>query len=74
MEGNKNTAHRIVTAENNFVESLVRIAGCTEEEARKAMRTMLNLKVAKLDAVIGKINVKHGAFLEPDAIRNAIAY
>jgi phage-related protein (TIGR01555 family) len=74
-EGNRNTAHRIVTAENNFRETLMRSApGITEAEAEKAMRTMLKLKVAKLDPIIGRIDVKHGAFLEPEAIRNAVAY
>ena len=73
IAGTRAIAQRIVNAEENFIEA--RIAqGFTRQEAIKAMNTMLRLKVAKLDPVIGRIEVKHGAFLEPFAILNAVNY
>lgn len=73
IPGTKAIAARIVNAERGFVETIMR-QGFTETEATKAMRTMLKLKVAKLDPIIGRISVKHGAYLEPDALRNAVNY
>lgn len=64
-------AQRIANAEAGFVQ-VVMEKGFTHEEATKAMHTMLKLKVAKLDVRIGRITVKHGAFLEPAVIRNAV--
>jgi hypothetical protein len=72
--GNRATAQRIVNAENSFVETLMRCGQVERADAEKAMRVMLKLKVAKLDPIIGVINVKHGVYLEPDVIRNAVNY
>jgi type IV pilus biogenesis protein CpaD/CtpE len=71
--GFRAVAQRIVNAENGFVQILME-KGFTRDEAAKAMRTMLKLKVAKMDAVNGRISVKHGAYLESAAIRNAVNY
>ena len=73
MKGFQDMAQRIVNAENNFVEVIMN-KGFTKPEAEKAMATMLKLKVAKMDAVGGRITVKHGAYLEEDVIRNAVEY
>jgi hypothetical protein len=73
MQGTRDIAQRIVNAEENFIQ-IIREKGFTREEAIKAMHTMLKLKVAKLDAVSGRISVKHGAFLSSEAIRNAVNY
>lgn len=74
MEGIKQIAQRIVNAEENFADTVQELAGCTRDEAFKALATMRKLKVVKLDAGIGRYTVKHGAFMEADALRNAIAY
>jgi predicted TIM-barrel enzyme len=73
IPGTKAVATRIVNAEENFVQIIIE-KGFTKDEAFKAMRTMLKLKVAKLDAIIGRITVKHGAYLEASSIRNAVNY
>jgi len=73
-KGAQAMATRMNNAEAAFIETLMRHGKISRPEAEKAMRTMLRLKVAKLDAVSGVIRVKHGAYLEPDAIRNAVAY
>lgn len=70
----KAISERIVNAENNFVRSVVEIAGCTEAEAVKVMNLYRKTKIAKLDPVIGRISVKHGAFLERDVIMRAVAH
>lgn len=66
-------AQRMINAENNFVQMIME-KGFSRDEATRAMRTMLRLKVAKLDPVIGRILVKHGGYLDSDAIRRAIDY
>lgn len=72
-EGNRAMAARIINAENNFVSSLQAIAGINEEQAVKVMRFYLGkCKAAKLDAVIGKISVRHGAFLDREVILRAV--
>ena len=63
---------RIENAEARFIESIRGIVDCTEAEARKVMNLYLKEKLAKLSIGVGQINVKHGAFLEPDVIRRAI--
>ncbi|MDR8093120.1 hypothetical protein KPB05_37320 [Burkholderia gladioli] len=74
MEGTKYIAQRMVNAENNFIETVQAITGCTREEGEKALNTMRQLRVIKLDAGIGRYTAKHGAFMEPNALRRAIAY
>lgn len=73
MNGTKQMAQRIVNAEQNFVQMIME-KGFNREDAFKAMRTMLKLKVAKLDPIIGRISVKHGVYLERNSIQNAINF
>jgi hypothetical protein len=74
MNGTKEIAQRLVNAELDFVATVQEITGCTREEGFKALVTMKRLKVVKLDAGIGRYQVKHGAYMEAQALRNAIAY
>ena len=74
MDEFKPIAQRTVNAENAFIAILMDRGSINRADAVKAMQTMLRLKVAKLDAVNGVISVKHGAFLEPGAIVNAVNY
>ncbi len=73
IKGTRAVAQRIVNAENAFIQ-VIESKGFSNVDAIKAMNTMLKLKVAKLDAVNGLISVKHGMFLEPDVIQNAVNY
>jgi hypothetical protein len=68
----KAIAQRIINAEEAFTNALVVIAGCTKDEAFKALTTFRKAKAVKLDPVGGRISVVHGAFLAPQAIRRAI--
>lgn len=74
MQGTEQIARRIINAENAFIETIMNIAGCNKAEAKKVMRLYLKERLAKCDAVIGRITVKHGAYLEADVIRRAIDY
>ncbi|HDR9764237.1 TPA: hypothetical protein QDC44_008526 [Burkholderia cepacia ATCC 25416] len=74
MEGFKEIAQRIVNAEENFIETVQAITGCSRDEGAKALNTMRKLRVIKLDVGIGRYTVKHGALMEAEALRNAIAY
>lgn len=74
MNGTKAIAQRIVNAEENFIGTVQALTGFTRDESIKALNTMRKLKVVKLDVGIRRYLPKHGAFMEPDALRNAIAY
>jgi hypothetical protein len=66
-------AQRIVNAELHMVGLLMELADISKADAQKAFVTLRKAKALKLDAVIGRYMVKHGAFLNPDAIRRAVA-
>lgn len=72
-EGNRATAARIINAHKVFNATLQGIAGITEEQAKAVTAFYLGkCRAAKMDAVIGRIIVKHGAFLERDVILRAV--
>lgn len=72
MNAYKAIATRIVNAEDKFAEIIVNIAGCDTDTAHAVTAYYLKNKIAKLDPVIGSINVKHGAFLEADVVARAV--
>lgn len=67
----KDMTQRAVNAEAEFIESLQRLGGITKEEAAKVLDLYLEQKIAKIDYGIGRVMVKHGAFLDRDTIRYA---
>lgn len=69
----KTIAERMDHAEREFAQTLATLGGCSIEEGRAVCRLYLKHKLAKMDAVMGRIGVKHGAYLDRSAIRNAIA-
>ena len=72
MDGTKQVAQRIVNGENRFVQ-LVMEKGFTRDEAEHIMSVYRKARVLKIDAVLGQFQVKHGAFLDSDVLRNALA-
>jgi hypothetical protein len=72
MIGNKNTAIRIVNAEESFAETLMQIANISKADAFKAIATLRKVKAIKVDAVGGRMVVKHGAYMDADVIRRAV--
>jgi len=69
--GIKAMAERIIAAEDNFTETLMALGGISKPTAAKVCQFYLKNKLAKVDAVMGRINVKHGAFLDARAIQRA---
>jgi hypothetical protein len=70
-DGFRNAAHRIVNAQNSFLETLMVLGNINERQAMVAFSLMRKLKSVKLDAVGGRYSVKHGAYLDRDVIRRA---
>ena len=68
----KQIAQRILNAEDTFAESVMRITGCDVGTAHQVTALYLQEKIATMDAGIGRIRVKHGAFLEQDVLHRAI--
>jgi hypothetical protein len=66
-------AQRLVNAEENFIGSLMEFGGITRAEATRVFDLYRREKFIKRDAVGGVYNVKHGAFLDRDVIRRALA-
>lgn len=64
---------RMKNAWEEFIE-VIMSQGFSRADAVKAANTMLDLKVAKMDAVNGTIRVTHGAYLDRDAIQAAVDY
>ena len=69
----KAIAQRIVNAENNFAETIQNIIECSAEDAHAIRQLYIKNKLAKLDPVIGRISVKHGALLDDSVLRNALS-
>jgi len=62
--GTRSVAQRIVNADGGFLHTLMERGGLTRDQAIRAMRTLLHVRAAKLDPVLGVITVQHGAFYE----------
>lgn len=73
IPGTRAIAQRIVNAEDNFANTLVEMGKISHEDAQKLTSFYLKKKLAKLDPVGGRITVKHGGYLNPDAIQRVLA-
>jgi hypothetical protein len=71
FDGTRAVAQRIVNAEENFIENVMQIAGLSRGEAEKAMTALKKAKAIKIDPVMGRMVIKHGAFMEPDVLKRA---
>jgi hypothetical protein len=65
-------AANIERAHRNFVQTLKDLGGISEADAEKVKDLYLREKIAKVDAIMGVINVKHGAFLDKETIGLAV--
>jgi hypothetical protein len=74
MKGAEVIAQRMVNAELAFVDYLQGLHGLTTAEAEKVLAVYRKLKVVKMDAAIGRLNVVHGAYFDKGAVRNAINF
>ena len=71
-QGMRDTAQRIVNAENEFVKCLMMFGGITSDQAEHVLRLYIALKMVKLDAVGGRYTVKHGGYFDKDVIGRAV--
>lgn len=69
----KAMAQRAVNAEAAFIESLMFHGDISEAAATKVASYYLREGIAKVDYGIGRVNIKHGAFLDKAVIRRALA-
>jgi len=66
-------AQRLAHAETNFIDTLMEFGGITRAEATRVFDLYRREKLIKRDAAGGVYNVTHGAFLDRDVIRRALA-
>lgn len=64
---------RTASALEGFAALLIEIAGISANEAAKVSAYYRRHKLAKVDAQIGRVLVKNGAFLDRDVILRAVA-
>jgi hypothetical protein len=69
-------AIRSINAENNFLDQLMHFGGITREQAETVFSVYKKAKFLNLKEVysMGRIRVKHGAFLDRDFILNALSH
>lgn len=61
-------APRIALAYAAFAETLRNIVPMPEAESEELAALYVRAKLAKLDLVMGRISVTHGAYLDPECI------
>ena len=71
QQGFQNIAQRMANAEKDFADIILSRIDCGDYVARKIVAYYLKNKLAKLDAVNGRITVNHGALLERDILIRA---
>jgi len=74
IKGTYAIAHRIVNAENNFIETAMEMHGLSKANAEKVLRVYRKLKMVSTNYGVGKITVKHGAFWDKEYIDAAVAF
>lgn len=67
------TAPKAPGGYDNFLDALHRLGGITREEAAKVCAEYRRLRVLHVDRSTGHYSTKHGAFLDRDVIRRALA-
>ena len=68
IPGTRDIGHRLARGEMAFEEQLVEIAGVTKDEAFKMREWMAKKKLTTRDFCLGRISVKHGAYLDKDVL------
>ena len=63
---------RIENAHENFIGTLMRWGDVNRADAIKVKNFYIKKRLVKVDTGIGRISVKHGAFLDRDVIRRAV--
>lgn len=67
-------AARMHRADTDFLAILADAAKLNADEAGRVFRLYRKNRIVRLDAGIGRWTVSHGAFLDGDVIRRALAH
>jgi hypothetical protein len=73
IPGTRAIGTRFAQGESEFIESLMERGELSEVDAEKVYEHYRKHKLIKRQAASGRITVKHGAFMERDVIRKALA-
>lgn len=68
ITGTREIGHRLARGEIDFETTLQELAGVTEAEALKMREWMTKKKLVTRDFCLGRISVKHGAYLDKDVL------
>ena len=63
---------RIVNAETSFISDVIEQFGFTQEQATKILAVYKKYKIAKVDPVMGRVNIKHGAYWDKEPMSKAL--
>lgn len=66
-------AQRIANAQSWLVETLAHVGELPRDQALKAAAYYVKHRLVKLDSAAGRYQFVHGAFVERDTIRRAVA-
>jgi hypothetical protein len=73
MTGCQEIAEGMIDAEAHFRNVVVETIGCTDEQAEAIRQLYVKSKLIKVDHIARRYNVRHGAFLDLDVLRNALS-
>lgn len=71
-EHQREIAQRQVNAHNSFVENIMEQFGFTQAEAEQILTIYKRIKAIKLDSVMGRYNLIHGALWERETMQRAL--
>lgn len=74
IPGTRSIGERLARGELAFLVTLRELGGIDSDEAVKVAALYRKNRITKMDAGIGRVSVKHGAFLDRDVIRRAAGY
>lgn len=73
LSGTSDVAKRWVNAENDFIDYAQQEHGLSKPESEKLLDFYKKNKMVKIDPVMGQWNPTHGAYLEKDVVKRALA-
>lgn len=73
IPGTKAVGQRWANAENNFIELCAEMGGFTKAESLHILAVFIKVKAVKLATGIGRYEFTHGAFVDVEVMRRALA-
>lgn len=66
------TVSRVDHGNATFMESMIEQFGISADDAGKVLEVFYRIKAVKMDAYMGRVMLKHGAFWDAEVISRAI--